>query len=38
MPNVTRTGCDSFGPQLVVLELMKVSLHEAASLNGLERH
>lgn len=38
LPNVERTGCDGLGPQLVVLELIQVSLHEAAGLDGLERH
>ena len=33
-----RTGCDGLRPQLVVPELVQVSLHEATGLDGLERH
>ena len=33
-----RTRCDRLGPQLIVFELMNISLHEATGLNGLERH
>ena len=38
LPNVRHTGCEGLGPQLVVLELIQVSLHEATGLDGLERH
>ena len=32
------TGGDGLRPQLVVPELVQVSLHEATGLDGLERH
>ena len=35
---VERTRSDGLGPQLVVLELIQISLHEATGLDGLERH
>ena len=38
LPRVKRTRCDGLGPQLIVFELMHISLHEATGLNGLERH
>ena len=38
VPRVRRTRCDGFGPQLVVLELVKISLHEATGLDALKRH
>ena len=38
LPSVGRTGCDGLRPQLVALELVQISLHEAAGLDGLERH
>ena len=38
LPNVRRTGSDGFGPQLVILELIQISLREATSLDSLERH
>ena len=38
LQNVRRTCRDGFGPQLVVLELIQISLHEATGLDGLERH
>ena len=37
-PRVLRTRCDGLGPQLIVFELMQISLHEATGLDGLERH
>ena len=33
-----RTGSDGLRSQLVVLELIQICLHEATSLNELERH